>query len=81
MPVNWENTKDFEDLILVLTTFSKSIGEVLNEIVKIFTRVFRGLVWNIEGVQHAAIFDRFSEGVNTVLVRGCQWEGQHYLDE
>ena len=26
-------------------------------------------LWNIEGVQHATIFDRFYEGVNTVLVR------------
>ena len=47
------------------------------------TRVelFRGFVWNIEGVQHAIIFDGFSEGVNTVLVRGCHWEGQYQSEK
>ena len=46
-PGNWENAKDFEDLIVVLATFSQGVLEVLHEMPKVLdTRVelFRGFV-------------------------------------
>ena len=51
--------KDFEDFIIVSATFSQGVGEVLDEILKVFYTFQCFLFRNIECVQHAAIFDRF----------------------
>ena len=64
--------KDFEDFIIVSATFSQCVGEVLDEILKVINTFRCFFLWNIEGVQLAAILTVFSEGVNSVLVRGCQ---------
>ena len=57
----------------MLATFSQGVREVLHEILKVFNTLvglFSGFVWNNEGIQHAAIFDRFFLRVfNTVLAR------------
>ena len=65
-PENRENTKGFEDFIILLATFSQGVCEVLHEILKVFNthvRLFRGFASNIEGVQHAPFLTFFSEGV------------------
>ena len=49
-------------------TFSQGVGEVLDEILKVFN-TFRCFLWNIEDVQKATIFDRFF------------WGCQHGVDE
>ena len=66
--------KGFRRFYHSVSYFSQGISEVLvlDGIFKVFNP-FRRFLWNIEGVQHAAIFDRFfSEGVNTVLMRGAE---------
>ena len=74
-PVNRENAKDCKDIILVSATFYQGVRKVLHEILKVFTRLldFSVVLYGIMRVFKTPLFlTVFSEGVNTVLARGCQ---------